>query len=55
LYSKNSFDEFVNSLFSVKEELPDWVSNQSSPPQEFLSKRTAPQMFIILKDKVRTK
>lgn len=54
-FNKISFDEFLNSLFNGEEELPGWVSRQSSSPQEFLSKRTAAQMFIILKDKVRTK
>jgi hypothetical protein len=51
----NSFDEFLNSLFTGDEDLPGWVFRQSTPPKEYLSKRTASQMFIILKDKVRTK
>ncbi|CAF5129821.1 unnamed protein product [Rotaria sp. Silwood1] len=54
--NKISLDEFLNSLFNVEEELPSWLSHQSSiTPQEFLTKRTAAQMFIILKDKIRTK
>ncbi|CAF3203302.1 unnamed protein product [Rotaria sp. Silwood2] len=53
--NKISFDEFINSLFTGEEELPAWLTRQSSTPQEFLTKRTAAQMFIILKDKVRTK
>ncbi|CAF4145913.1 unnamed protein product [Rotaria sordida] len=53
--NKISFDEFINSLFTGEEELPAWLSRQSSTPEEFITKRTAAQMFIILKDKVRTK
>lgn len=50
-----SFDEFYESLFNGEEDLSNHLSRQSSKSQEFLTKRTAAQMFIILKDKIRTK
>ncbi len=53
--NKISFDEFINSLFTGEEDLPGWVSRQSTPTKEYLSKRTSSQIFLILKDKVRTK
>jgi hypothetical protein len=53
--NKITFDEFLNSLFNGEEDLPGWVSRQSTSPKEYLSKRTASQMFIILKEKARTK
>jgi Ca2+-binding EF-hand superfamily protein len=54
-FNKISFDQFINSLFTGEEDLPGWVSRQSTPTNEYLSKRTSSQMFLILKDKVRTK
>ncbi|CAF1342560.1 unnamed protein product [Rotaria magnacalcarata] len=54
-FNKISFDEFLNSLLHGEQQLSSDLSRQSSKSQEFLTKRTAAQMFIILKDKVRTK
>ncbi len=54
-FIKNSFDEFIQSLFNDEEELPEWMSNQKSPRQDSSSKRTATQMFLILKEKIRNK
>ncbi|CAF3658026.1 unnamed protein product [Rotaria sp. Silwood1] len=54
--NKISFDEFLQSLYNGEEDLPDWIYNQKSSREESSSsKRSAEQLFIILKDKVRTK
>ncbi|CAF4042948.1 unnamed protein product [Rotaria sordida] len=53
--NKISFDQFIESLFNGEEDLPDWILSQRSSREESSSKRTANQMFIILKEKVRTK
>jgi len=55
LFYKNSFDEFIQSLFNDEEELSEWIPNQKSLHQDFSSKRTATQMFLILKEKIRNK
>jgi len=54
-FLKNSFDEFLKSLFNNEQEIPDWVSQKMSPRQESSSRRTATQMFLILKEKVRNR
>ncbi|UJR11717.1 hypothetical protein I4U23_015898 [Adineta vaga] len=53
--TKISFDEFVQALSNGDEDLPNWISRQMSSRQEKSSKKTAAQMFLILKEKVRTK
>ncbi|CAF4595974.1 unnamed protein product [Rotaria sp. Silwood2] len=53
--NKISFDEFLQSLYNGEEDLPDWIYSQRSSREESSSKKTAEQMFIILKEKVRTK
>jgi hypothetical protein len=54
-FYKNSFDDFVQSLSNGEENLPDWISKQISSRQEKSSKKSATQMFLILKEKARTK
>jgi len=54
-FYKNSFDDFVQSLSDGGENLPDWISKQISSRQEKSSKKSAAQMFLILKEKARTK
>ncbi|CAF0859260.1 unnamed protein product [Adineta ricciae] len=54
--NKISFDEFVQALSNGEEDLPNWISREMSSRQEKSSpKKTATQMFLILKEKVRTK
>jgi hypothetical protein len=55
LFYKNSFDEFIQSLFNDEEELSEWIPNRKSPQQDSSLKRTATQMFLILKEKIRNK
>ncbi|CAF2140370.1 unnamed protein product [Rotaria magnacalcarata] len=53
--NKISFDEFLQSLFNGEEQLPDWINRDKSPREESSSRKSATQMFLILKERIRTK
>lgn len=53
--NKIGFDEFIQSLFNIEDDLPEWTTHKSSPRQDSSSKRTATQIFLILKEKVRNR
>ncbi|CAF1321815.1 unnamed protein product [Adineta steineri] len=53
--TKISFDEFVNSFSFNEERSQSALKIRESSSQPYFTKRTAPQMFLILKEKARTK
>ncbi|CAF1497870.1 unnamed protein product [Adineta steineri] len=53
-FNKISFDDFILSV-STGQDLPNWVTRQMSGKSEKSSKKTATQMFLILKEKIQTK
>jgi hypothetical protein len=53
--NKISFDEFLQSLFNGEDDIPDWVSHPPSPRNQSSAKKSATQMFVLLKDKIRTR
>ena len=52
---KITFDQFLNSLLTNEDDLPGWTSRQSNSSKDYSTKRTAAQVFLILKEKARTK
>lgn len=51
----NSFDEFLRSIFEGEEDIPQWISQRSTPRSHSSSKKSSNEMFNILKDKVRNR
>jgi hypothetical protein len=52
---KISFDEFLQALFNDEEDIPEWISHRPSPRNQSSAKKTAAQIFLILKDKIRNR